>query len=1026
MGPGKSSLFVVFLAATSLAASTAHAGPIDPQWLQGLGWRSIGPYRGGRVLAVTGVPDQPNRFYFGAVNGGVWRTDDAGRTWNPIFDQTGVGSIGAIAVAPSASNVLYVGTGEADMRSDIAQGVGAFRSDDGGASWAAIGLKDTQAIAKILVDPRDPNVLLVAALGHPYGPNPERGVFRSGDGGKTWTRTLFKSEDVGAIDLAFEPGAPDVVYAALWQTRRPPWNVYPPSSGPGGGLYRSTDGGKSWTALSGHGLPAKTGRIGLATTPADPARVYALIDGPQGGLYRSDDRGANWRRTSDDRRIIERGWYFSGVTANPKVADEVYVNDTIVLKSTDGGAHFIPLKGDPTGDDYHVLWIDPAQPDRRILGVDQGALVTLNGGKTWSSWFNQPTGQFYHVATDNQFPYHVYGSQQDSGAASVSERGDADVDGVGAGAFREITAGGESDEIAPDPKDPQTVFGGRVDKLDLKSGQTRSVDPTLAFPGAYRGTWTLPLVFSPSGDDLYFGDQRLFKTSDRGEHWTPISPDLTRLTLTVPPTLDPATAADTAEPGPRRGVIYDIGVSALSPQLIWAGTDDGLVWRTDDGGGHWRDVTPKTLTPWSKVGTVEPSYADKETAYLAIDRHRLDDFRPYVYRTRDGGRTWDLITDGLTVPGALNAVNVVREDPKSPKLLYAGTERGAFVSFDQGDHWQVLASGLPPTSVRDIKVHGDDLVIATHGRGFYVLDDIAPLRALAADARADRPRLLTPAPALRIHDPDFLGTPMPKDEPAAANPHPGAAIDYVLNPGAGPIQIEIFAASGALVRTYSSTDKAELPPPEKALTPPEWIAVSAPPSASPGGHRFYWDLHYPASPGADPDEKGPWAPPGAYKVVLKTAQGQSDTVLRIEPDPRLSLPQKAFEDEFALATKIGAARASVRQALKEAAAAKSALSARALKATPDQAKSIAASLARLQAISDVPRDDAANSVGVAAGDLDGLYDIGQRLDKLAQAVDGADASPSPDAVSGFAQAQAALSKATQKLHEFTRSLTPSI
>ena len=348
------------------------------------------------------------------------------------------------------------------------------------------------------------------------------------------------------------------------------------------------------------------------------------------------------------------------------------------------------------------------------------------------------------------------------------------------------------------------------------------------------------------------------------------------------------------------------------------------------------------------------------------------------------------------------------------------------MSFDQGDHWQVLASGLPPTSVRDIKVHGDDLVIATHGRGFYVLDDIAPLRALAADARADRPRLLTPAPALRIHDPDFLGTPMPKDEPAAANPHPGAAIDYVLNPGAGPIQIEIFAASGALVRTYSSTDKAELPPPEKALTPPEWIAVSAPPSASPGGHRFYWDLHYPASPGADPDEKGPWAPPGAYKVVLKTAQGQSDTVLRVEPDPRLSLPQKAFEEEFALATKIGAARASVRQALKEAAAAKSTLSAQAAKATAEQAKSIAASLARLEAIADVPPDDAANSVGVAAGDLDGLYDIGQRLDKLAQAVDGADASPSPDAVSGFAQAQAALSKATQKLHEFTRSLTPSI
>jgi photosystem II stability/assembly factor-like uncharacterized protein len=498
------------LLASAAAAGPAQAASVDPAQFQDLHWRSVGPFRGGRVLAVEGAPNDPKKFYFGAVNGGVWRTDDAGRTWVPIFDDVNVESIGAIAVAPSAPDVIYVGTGEADMRSDIAQGIGMFRSSNGGATWSSIGLSDTQQIGKILVDPTNSNLLLVAALGHPYGPNAERGVFRSIDGGRHWTKTLYKDENTGAIDMAFEPGNPRVVYAAMWQTRRPPWNAYPPSSGPGSGLYKSTDGGVTWRQMTGHGFPASVARIGLATSPAHPKRVYVLADGDEGGLYRSDDSGATWRKMTDDKRLWQRGWYFAGITADPKNADRVWVSNTIVLRSDDGGAHFIPLKGDPTGDDFHTLWVDPRNPDRQIAGVDQGTLVTLNGGKTWSSWYNQPTGQFYHVSTDNRYPYRIYGAQQDSGAAAVPSRTDSSFDGINMTNFHEVTAGGESDEIAPDPRDPDIVYGGRVDRLDLKSGQVRSVDPTFAFPGNYRHTWTLPLTWGKREHALYFGNQRIW------------------------------------------------------------------------------------------------------------------------------------------------------------------------------------------------------------------------------------------------------------------------------------------------------------------------------------------------------------------------------------------------------------------------------------------------------------------------------------------------------------------------------------
>ncbi|MDE2224952.1 MAG: hypothetical protein KGJ46_06760, partial [Xanthomonadaceae bacterium] len=548
------------LALPAAAASTSSAAGARSMPFGALHWRLIGPFRAGRTLAVTGVVGQPNHFYMGAVDGGVWETIDTGRTWQPIFDSEDAGSIGAIAVAPSDPNVIYVGTGESDMRSDIAQGDGMYKSTDGGKTWMHIGLADTQQIAMIRVDPRNPDRVFVAALGHPYGPNAERGVFRSLDGGKTGKKVLGPNEDTGAIDLIFKPGDANVIYASLWQTRRPPWNVYPPSNGLGSGLYKSTDGGDTWTHIEGNGFPSKgLGRIGIAISAAAPDRIYAIADATDGGLYRSDDAGKTWKKTSGDPRIWQRGWYFGQITADPKDPDRLYAMNTIELRSDDGGKHFVPVLGDPTGDDYHELWIDPNDANRQIMGVDQGAIITTNGGKTWSSWFNQPTAQMYHVSVDNRFPYRVYGAQQDSGAAAVPSRSPYYAT-INMMQFHEVTAGGESGMIAPDPKDPDIVYGGTVEKLDLKTQQTRDVDPTLADPDLYRHTWTLPLTFNAvDHSTLYFANQRLWRTSDGGKHWTAISPDLSRPDPGTPPNLDAPTIADNLGQGPRRGVVYAIG-----------------------------------------------------------------------------------------------------------------------------------------------------------------------------------------------------------------------------------------------------------------------------------------------------------------------------------------------------------------------------------------------------------------------------------------------------------------------------------
>ena len=992
---------VLLLACLSAVTCGAWAATRD---FGDLHWRLLGPFRGGRVLAVAGVPGQPRHFYFGAVNGGVWETHDAGRSWQPIFDDQPVGSVGAIAVAPSDPNVLYVGTGEADMRSDIAQGDGVYRSGDAGRHWVKVGLGDSQQIGKIIVDPNHPDTVFVAALGHPYGPNAERGVFRSRDGGAHWQRVLGKGDDTGAIDLAFAPGNPQVIYAALWQVRRTPWNVYPPATGPGSGLFKSSDGGDTWTPMRGNGFPEHAGRIGVAVAPGDASRVYAIVDGDAGGLYRSDDAGAHWRKASDDARIWQRGWYFGRIAVDPKNADRVYAMNTIVLRSDDGGAHFNAVQGDATGDDFHEMWIDPTDPDRQILGVDQGAIVTLNGGKSWSSWHNQPTAQMYHVSTDNRFPYRVYGAQQDSGAVGLPSAASGN-ERITMEQFKEVTAGGESGMIAPDPRDPDIVYGGGVDRLDLRTEQTRSVDPTLAEPDAlYRRTWTLPLAFSKVDPKvLYYANQRIFRTADGGEHWTPISPDLTREQPATPPNLDDTTAANNLGTGARRGVVYAIAPSPLAAKLLWAGTDDGLVWRSRDEGAHWQDVTPAGLGAWSKVGMIEASHFDADIAYAAIDRHRLDDRKPYLYRTRDGGRSWTSIVTGIRDG---DFVNAVREDPSQRGLLYAATELGVYVSFDDGDHWQPMQMNLPRTSVRDIDIHGDDMVIATHGRGFWVLDDLSPIRQMVAEQSPGATRLFTPATAIRVRPAGFTGTPLPKDEPTAENPAFGARIDYRLaDTPAQPVQLAIRDASGQTVRSYSSADKAPSYAAATAGTAPEWFMSPSVLAASPGLHRFIWPLRYPALPTAatrDAYADGAWAPPGKYTVEL-TVDGQTyRQPLTVAPDPRVKLPADTYARQFAFARKVEAAQ--VRLAAAQAQAANLHAAIKAARKPPAGALDDALAALDGKVVERSGHADSANPYNAWAmppKSTQTFAFLAQAFGKLGNAVDGADGAPSPDATTGY-------------------------
>ncbi len=890
----------------------------DPRLFQELQWRLIGPSRGGRTLAVTGVRGQPEIFYFGSVGGGVWKTNDAGRTWKPIFDSQPIASIGAIAVAPSDSNVIYVGSGEADMRSSISYGNGMYKSTDAGKTWMPIGLEDSRQIGRILVDPRDPNKVFVAALGHPYGANQERGVFRSKDGGKSWQKTLFHDENTGAIDLAFEPGNPKTIYAALWQTRRPPWSIYPPSNGPGSGLYRSGDGGDHWERMSGQGLPTEgLGRIGIAFAPSNPRRIYLIVDAKEGGLFRSDNSGQSWQSVSNDRRIWQRGWYFGELSVDPKDPNTVYVPNTTTYQSHDGGKTFTAFRGAPGGDDYHELWIDPDEPRRMILSSDQGTIVTRNGGETWSSWYNQPTAQFYHVVTDNQFPYWVYGAQQDSNSIATPSR--SKYRSLNFHDWRPIDAGDENGYIAPDPLNPAVVFGGFVARQDFSDEQVQQMPPSLAHPGEYRRTWTLPLVFSPIDPHvLYFGSQILFRTADGGNSWQVISPDLTREDPGVPANLDAATAAD-APKGKRRGVIYTIGPSFVRGGEIWAGTDDGLIQVTRDEGKTWENVTPPELTPWTKVTHLEASHSDAGTAYAAVDRHRLDDYQPYLYRTRDFGKSWQRVTSGIPDGSFLNCV---REDPARKGLLYVCTEKGVYVSFNDGDDWQSLQLNLPTTSVRDLVVHENDLVIATFGRSFWILDDVTPLRQMDSHVAASDAWLFRPQAAIRMRAGSDQGTPVPMDESSAPNPREGAMLDYYLrDKSSTPIQLEIFDSEGKLVRRFATDDVLYKTNPNDFPIQVEWIRDPKPLLAEAGMHRFIWDLRYAMPKGMRRSfwgPAGPLAAPGNYTVKL-TANGKSSTQpLTIKLDPRVKTPQDVLDRQFGLASKLAVRLGEVSMALQHA------------------------------------------------------------------------------------------------------------
>ena len=890
------------LAAGALRQVYAQQGRVDPAAYSGLRWRLIGPFRGGRVNGVSGVPGQPNTFYMGSVGGGVWKTTNAGRTWLPIFDSQPVASIGSVAVAYSNPNVVYVGTGEGDMRSQISYGNGMYKSIDAGKTWTHIGLDNTRQIGRVAVDPKNPDVAFVAAIGHAYGGNPDRGVFRTRDGGATWQKVLFKGNDVGAVDVTFDPSNTQTLYAALWNTRRPPWSIYPPSYGPGSGLYKSADGGTTWSQLT-NGLPAEgLGRIGVAVAPSNPRRVYAIVDAKDGGLFRSDDAGATFAKVSGDPRIWGRGWYFGKVVVDPKDADLVYSSNTGVYRSRDGGKTFgEPFKGSPGGDDYHQLWINPDDGNLMILGGDQGAVISVEGHAehpTWSSWLNQPTAQIYRVAADFNFPYWVTGAQQDSGAVRVRSRGR--FAGITMRDWEPLCAGGESGYTAPDPLHSEILFGGTVERCNVETGKRENVSPEVDLPTPARHTWTVPLVFSPADQRaLYFSDQYLFKTTDGGKTWARLSEDMSRENPGLPPNLDAATAADVPPQSKWLGVIYTIAPSPVRAPLLWIGTDDGYIHVTPDDGKTWQNVTPPGVNAWSKVTMLEASHFDANEAYAAVDRHRLEDYEPYIYRTKDAGKSWQKITTGLT-PGVY--MQTIKEDPQRRGLLVAGTELGVFVSFNDGDNWESLQLNLPPSSMRDVAFHGDDLILGTHGRGIWVLDDISVLRQAGADVTSADAYLFKPADALLLPQATDDGTPTQKDEAEAENPPTGAILDYYLkSAAAGPVTLEILNASGATIRRFSSSDPAPAIDPGTLAVNAVWQRAQERPSASAGMHRFVWDLR-PEPPqggrgrggrggGGGGGRGGP--PPvgaGAFSVKL-TVNGRSYTQpLAVKPDPRENRP----------------------------------------------------------------------------------------------------------------------------------------
>ncbi|MFN7260974.1 MAG: WD40/YVTN/BNR-like repeat-containing protein [Cyclobacteriaceae bacterium] len=871
------------------------AQSVPSNYYQDLQYRLIGPFRAGRTVGAVGIPSQPNVFYMGVNNGGVWKTDDFGRTWKPIFDKETTGSIGDIAVSPTNPNVVYVGTGEGLHRPDLATGDGMFKSMDGGNTWKHVGLNDAQQIGRVVVHPTNPEIVFAAVLGHPYGENEMRGVYRTKDGGANWEKVLYINHNTGAIQVELDPTNPEILFADLWEHREGPWENGS-FSGTNSGLHKSTDGGTTWRKLT-VGLPTAAqglGRIGFGISNSNPKRIFATVDArEQGGVYRSDDAGESWKLVSTERRVWGRGSDFAEIRVHPKNPDVVYAANTASYRSTDGGITWTSFKGAPGGDDYHRIWINPLQPDIMIFAADQGATITVNGGKTWSSWYNQPTAQLYHVSTDNQFPYWVYGGQQESGAIGTASRGNG-----GQISFRDWMGAGADEYayVAPDPKNSDIIYGGRVTRFNKKTGQTQNVAPEALRSGQYRMLRTLPLLFHPADQTmLLFATNVLWKSHSGGDQWEIISPDLTRKQPEVPASIG-GFKTESLNTMKQRAVIYSVSGSPLDKNIIWAGTDDGLVHLTNDGGKNWKDVTPPALTSWDKISQFDASHFDTKTAFFSVNAFRKDDLRPHVYKTNDGGATWKEIVNGIPANGS---VNVVREDPKQKGLLFAGTEREVFFSIDEGENWQSLRKNMPATSIRDLVIHEDDLVIGTHGRSIWILDNINPLRNLAKAFAAKNAYLFPPALATRVRNNMFSDTPLPPEEPAGQNPPEGATIDYWLAANASVVRIEIAGLDGAVMRVLSSKDQPEPIDTLSIPHPTYWIRPNQTISTQPGHHRIVWDLRHDPPKGADRQfaiaavyhntpsgPVGPYLLPGKYKIRLVvdgTILQEQEIHIRLDP-----------------------------------------------------------------------------------------------------------------------------------------------
>ena len=884
-----------------LGGSSTRAEDLDSI----LRWRNIGPYRGGRTRAVSGVPSQPNVFYMAPVNGGVFKSSDYGRTWQPIFDDQPTASIGAVAVSISNPNVVYAGSGEGLQRPDLSVGDGLYKSTDAGKTWAHLGLRDAQQIAQLAVDPKNPDRVFVAAAGHPYGPNEERGVYRSVDGGKTFEKVLYRDENVGASDVQIDPSNPAIVYAALWESREGPWEngVF---NGNGGGIFKSVDGGKTWLQLN-KGLPANIVQANLAIAPTAPKTLFAAVRTKTiAKLYRSDDGGDTWHGTTDDPRpaLGIGGGDLPVVRFDPKNPQIIYSASVVCWKSTDGGQTWDGWRGAPGGDDYQNVWINPTNPEIILLGSDQGAIVTVNGGKSWSSWYNQSTAQLYHVSADNSFPYRLYSGQQESGSVGIKSRGED-----GRITFRDWrpVAAEEYGYVVADPLDPDIIIGGKLTRFDRRTGQAQNILPVPVQTEDFRMIRTEPVVFSPLDPHLlFFAGNTLWQTRDRGDHWEKISPDLSRPNYELPASIGKY-KEDGTKQAHRRGVIYTVAPSPRDPNKIWCGTDDGLIHLTTDGGKSWSDVTPPNISAWQKISLIEAGHFDANTAYAAVNTLRLDDLRPHIFATHDNGKTWTEIVNGIP---AGQIVNAIREDPERKGLLFAGTEKGVYLSFDDGANWESLRLNLPATSVRDVIVKTDDLVVATHGRGFWILDNITPLRQLKRNS--SETRVFKPQTALRVRANLNTDTPLPPDEPAGENPPDGAMIDYFLSKDAsGPVTIEIKDNKSQLIRKYSSNDKSVEADLKRLRIPSYWIRPPQSVFTKAGMHRFLWDMHYTPIAGVEPEfpisatyrntapqATSPWVVPGVYAVTV-TVDGKTFTQpLTVAMDPRVKASAADLQEQF--------------------------------------------------------------------------------------------------------------------------------